>query len=211
METDRYYNRVAAAFVRGRLSIGAGVDDDELLERGRLAGLKLHHFKTTSLRRVMVVLDILQGLQPQTLLDIGAGRGAFLWPLLHAFPELPVTVFEVLEQRVRDIDSVRLGGYANLHAVVKDISSPTGESESFDIVTILEVLEHLEDPLAAATECVRRADRFVIASVPSRPDDNPEHIRLFSGETLTELFINAGAKRVSLQYVPEHNVAVVSV
>ena len=32
METDRYYNRVAAAFVRGRLSAGADVDDDELLE-----------------------------------------------------------------------------------------------------------------------------------------------------------------------------------
>ncbi len=210
MQDAQYYTQLAAALVRGRLPDVPEISDAELVEFGRKAGLKLHKFKITSLRRVTLVLGILQGLQPASLLDIGAGRGAFLWPLLDQFPKLPVTVFDVLEQRINDINAVRAGGYHNLNAFHEDITAPAHDWGAFDIVTVLEVLEHLENPLDAARQCVRLADRFVVATVPSKPDNNPEHIQLFSGQTLERLFLDAGAAKVSVQYVPNHIVAVVT-
>jgi 2-polyprenyl-3-methyl-5-hydroxy-6-metoxy-1,4-benzoquinol methylase len=78
------------------------------------------------------------------------------------------------------------------------------------VVTILEVLEHLHDPAAAARETLRVASRFVIATVPSREDDNPEHIRLFTKASLTELFETAGAERVQIAYVLNHMIALVT-
>jgi hypothetical protein len=48
----------------------------------------------------------------------------------------------------------------------------------------------------------------VIASVPSKPDDNPEHVQLFTGETLKNLLMEAGAARVGIDYVLGHIIAV---
>lgn len=75
---------------------------------------------------------------------------------------------------------------------------------AFDVVTCLEVLEHLDQPDRAASELVRVGRRFVIASVPSKPDDNPEHIQLFTDRSLRDLFLDRGAQSVKTQYVPNH-------
>src|SRR5262245_31177447 len=100
------YTRLAAAYVRGMC--GPAADDavlfsapldtldaaqlDALVQIGRAAELRLHRFKRTmGLPRVARVLGILKGMAPTELLDIGSGRGAFLWPLLDAFPWLPIT------------------------------------------------------------------------------------------------------------------------
>ena len=51
---------------------------------------------------------------------------------------------------------------------------------------------------------VRMARRYVVATVPSRPDDNPEHIHLLTKQKLTELFENAGCRRLHFDGVPGH-------
>ena len=53
--------------------------------------------------------------------------------------------------------------------------------------------------------------RFVVASVPSKADDNPGHIQLFDRERLSALFTGAGAARVTVDFVLNHMVAVVRV
>lgn len=79
---ERYFTELATAFVRGRLN-----QPDASIEAGLEAGLRLHKFKrNTELPRVRTVLGILRGLLPENLLDIGSGRGTFLWPLLASFP-----------------------------------------------------------------------------------------------------------------------------
>jgi ubiquinone/menaquinone biosynthesis C-methylase UbiE len=214
-DADYYYLDFAAAYVRGRLPDAPSLAPVELIEHGRSHGLRIHKFKrTTELPRVRKVLGALHGLQPAELLNIGSGRGAFLWPLLDAFPHLPVTALDRAPQRVADLEAVRWGGVDRLTAVAGDVTKLDVADGAFDVVTILEALEHLTDPLAGDREVLRVARRFVVASVPSKPDDNPEHLRLYSAESLTELFESTAADLglsavVKCEYVLNHIISLV--
>jgi ubiquinone/menaquinone biosynthesis C-methylase UbiE len=208
----RYYTALAAAFVRGRLADAPPLPDVDLVRLGSRAGLRLHKFKRTAgLPRVRRVLGILRGLAPHTLLDVGSGRGVFLWPLLDAFPDLAVIALDRNERRVADVHAVAAGGVSRLTALRGDAARLPLADRSTDGVTVLEVLEHLEDPARAAAEAVRVARAFVVASVPSRPDDNPEHIHLFSRDALERLLQGAGARRVHCDAVLNHLVALATV
>jgi ubiquinone/menaquinone biosynthesis C-methylase UbiE len=210
---DRYFTRLAAAFVRGRINhLPPDLSSEELIRAGLSHGLRLHKFKRNAeLPRVRKVLGILQGLRPQSLLDIGSGRGTFLWPLVDAFPGLNVTAIDLDPARVTDIDFVRLGGIANLQALRMDATRIELEDDYAEVVTALEVLEHLSSPERAAAEAVRVARRFVIASVPSKEDDNPEHVRLFDKQGLESLLLSAGAGSVKIEFVLNHMIAVARV
>jgi SAM-dependent methyltransferase len=218
---ERSFQRLAAAYVRGRLGTSRddglftrpldALADDELeaaIRVGVDAGLRLHRFKRSmELPRVRRVLGILRGMQPENLLDVGSGRGVFLWPLLDAFPALPVTALDLLDFRVADLRAVRDGGVTTLTAVRGDATALPFADRSFDGVTLLEVLEHIPDFERALAEVCRVARRFVVLSVPSKPDNNPEHIHLFDGATLTALLERAGAAHVSVEYVLSHLIA----
>ncbi len=209
---ERYFTQLAAAFVRGKLTVPSDLSDEEIIVFGRAAGLRLHKFKRqTELPRVKKVLGILQGLAPLSLLDIGSGRGTFLWPLLDAFPYLEVTAIDTNPMRVNDINAVRQGGIETLRALEMDAAAIELEDDSVDIVTALEVLEHLAQPLSAAQEAARIARKFVIASVPSKEDDNPEHIQLFDQDSFEQLWLEAGASSVKIEYVLNHMIAVARV
>jgi ubiquinone/menaquinone biosynthesis C-methylase UbiE len=199
---------LGAAFARGRLRERLGDTDEEAFEAGKARGLKMHKFKRNAeLPRVRRVLSMLTALGPETLLDIGSGRGTFLWPLLDAFPHLAVTAVDRDDQRASDLACVTKGGVERLRAAKMDATALDFADASFDGVTVLEVLEHLESPERAAREAMRVAKRFVVASVPSKPDDNPEHIHLFDVRALSALF--AGARSVKVEHVLNHAVALV--
>lgn len=183
-----------------------------LVRLGHERGLRLHRFKRTmGLPRVARVLGALKGIGPSDLLDIGSGRGAFLWPLLDAFPWLPVTALDRLDYRVADIQTVRDGGVESLTPARGDITALAFDDASFDVVTLLEVLEHVPDTVRALAEVCRVARRFIVLSVPSQPDENPEHIHLFSAALLEPLLRTAGAARVTFDYTPGHIIAVAKV
>ncbi|HPF88276.1 MAG TPA: class I SAM-dependent methyltransferase [Candidatus Limiplasma sp.] len=177
---------------------------DAILRAGRQAGLKLYRFKNThtELPRVKHVLGFLRSIQPESLLDVGSGRGAFLWPFLHQFPYLALTSVDLLAHRVEFLQTVTLGGLNNLQALQADICALEEPAESYDAVTLLEVLEHIPDVQEAVRRAVHVAKRYVVVTVPSKPDDNPEHIHLLTKEKLTELFEKAGCKRLRFDGVP---------
>ncbi len=177
------YEEFAAAYVRG-MCPAAPQDGSlsDLLDFGRGQNLKLHRFKRSAeLARVRAVLGVLRNLSPATLADMGSGRGVFLWPLMEAFPALAVTAIERDGRALAHLEAVRKGGIARLKTVPGDAARLPFPQASFDAVTALEVLEHQHDPLPLAREAVRVAARFVIASAPSKQDDNPEHVQLFTG------------------------------
>lgn len=212
-ENDRrYYTSLAAAFVRGKLINLPPLSPEELIATGLKHGLRLHKFKRNEeLPRVRKVLGILQGLAPASLLDIGSGRGTFLWPLLNAFPYLEVTAIDINPVRVEDINAVHQGGFSNLRALLRDATAVDLADQCVDVVTALEVLEHLSSPAQAAAEAIRLARHFVVVSVPSKEDDNPEHIHLFDKASFEGLLLSAGARSVKIEYVLNHIIALAKV
>jgi 2-polyprenyl-3-methyl-5-hydroxy-6-metoxy-1,4-benzoquinol methylase len=200
------------AFVRGRLGLADDLASDEVFRRGQEAGLRLHKFKRSAiLPRVQRVFGYFRQLCPESLLDVGSGRGVFLWPLLDTFPDLQVRCLDIRPDRVADIQAVHTGGIERLDASVTDIQSTGLPDGVADAVSLLEVLEHLERPGDAVREAIRLARRFVVVSVPSQPDDNPEHIHLFDAATLMEMFHAADVARLSVDYVLNHIVALAMV
>ena len=137
---------------------------------GQAAGVEMHKFKRTmGLARIRRVFGVLRSLAPEDLLDVGSGRGAFLWPLLDEFPDLTVTAIDEDPIRARDIEAVRLGGIDALAGHRMDatkLAFPVGE---FDVVTLLEVLEHIPDVPKALAEAVagRPPVRRALGALPA--------------------------------------------
>jgi len=72
-------------------------------------------------------------------------------------------------------------------------------------------LEHIPDYDAAGQAAVRLARRLVVVTVPSQPDDNPHHLRLFTQEMLETSFRNAGVTRLKFDAVRGSRVLFASV
>ena len=201
----QYIERLWYAYQKGYELKYAGVENPP--------EMKLHYFKSKEdLPRVQVVLGFLQGIVPagqcESLLDVGSGRGVFLFPLLREFPNLQVTSVDILPHRVELLDCIRLGGVDNLHPMLANICECDLRDKSFDVVTMLEVLEHIPDTEKAVRNAVRLARNYIIVSVPSKPDDNPEHIHLFYNEDLKNHFLNAGCSKVKFMSVTNHRVMI---
>lgn len=97
---------------------------------------------------------VLAELHPESLLDAGCGEGEMLRRGV-----LPPGVRPVLLDRNPDTVAHLLGS-------VEALPFP---SQSFDVVTCLEVLEHLPDPAATVHELARVARRAIVVSVPYEP------------------------------------------
>lgn len=202
MNHEVSYVEFAAAFVRGQALQDAAAS---AARAGELAALPLHYFKRVPLLpRIQWALGVLRSVQVEDLLDIGSGRGKFLWPLLDAFPALPVTAVDRDPRRVRMLEAVRLGGVTRLAVQQADATQLPYAAGAFDVVTLLEVLEHIPQPVNALTEAVRVARRYVLISAPSNPDNNPEHLHLFTAGDLRGMCAQAGVTQVKIQQAPGH-------
>ena len=193
------YKDLAAAYVKGcalkgMMSLPEGLaqrnldsltDDqkDELVSYGKAARLKMHYFKEKDeLARVQLVMGFMRGIvasgQVSSLLDVGSGRGAFLFPLLTEIPGVDVTSIDILSHRVDLLQSVAIGGISNLHALERNLCDWDVPDGSFDAVILLEVLEHIPDVEKAVANAVRIAGKYLVVTVPSKPDD-PFHLLIF--------------------------------
>lgn len=222
-------NLLAAAYIRGydmrtnRLKLPeqllskplSELDDNEinyLISVGKNNDLKTHYFKVRDeLPRVQAVLGFLRSVIPESLLDVGSGRGVFLFPFMSEFTGVSVAALDILPYRVELLNDIHNGGTANLRAYNENICTWNEISGSFDIVTLLEVLEHIPEAEKAVENAVRLARRYVVVSVPSHADSNPEHIHLFTKEKLTAMFNAVGCTKLKFSGVSGHLLMIASV
>ena len=221
---ERYYTKYAAAVVRGALIrqgrqellpkelMTAPLDSmqaeelDRIIDLGISLDMKIYHFKRSdrTLPRVHKALGFLKGVYFDSLLDIGSGRGVFLLPFLEEFPYVSVTSMDLLDKRVQMLEDISRGGVDRLTVRGESICDTTLPDKSYSVVTMLEVLEHIPDVEQAIRQAVRLARDYVVVTVPSKEDDNPEHIHLLTKEKLTRYFNDAGVSRLSFDGVPGH-------
>lgn len=141
---------------------------------------------------------VLAELRPESVLDAGCGEGEML-----RRGALPPGVRPVLLDRNPDSAAQLLGSVTALPFA----------SRSFDVVTCLEVLEHLEDPASAVRELARVARRAIVVSVPHEPwfragnvlrgkhlgglGNHPEHVQHWNFRSF-EKFLSAGVPEVRI-------------
>jgi SAM-dependent methyltransferase len=141
--------------------------------------------------RFELVGKIADGMRASRVLDIGAGAGLLGdWLLTHR----PVTEYRYEETSdALDADLERRFG-ADRRG---DHEDPISDST---LVALLDVLEHIEDDVAALSAIVRRMvpGAHLVATVPalqwafSSWDTQLGHFRRYSRKTLRELFVASG-------------------
>lgn len=76
---------------------------------------------------------------------------------------------------------------------------------------LLEVLEHIPEVDKTVEAAVKMARKYVVVSVPSKEDDNPEHIHLLTKDILTKLFADAGYTKLHFSGVNGHLIMVATI
>ena len=227
---QKYDIQTAAAWIRGHAkNTGipslqaelvskdlADLSEEELcriVDAGLTAELKLYPFKsgTQILPRVRRTIGFLYSIQFETLLDVGSGRGVFLIPFMKEFPWVQVTALDLLDKKVTFLNELSVGGFTQMHAKWGDICAQPFVDNSFDVITLLEVLEHIPEVEKAIAAAVKMAKQYVVVTVPSKPDDNPEHIHLLTKDRLTKMFGDAGCLQLHFDGVEGHLFMVASV
>lgn len=220
---ERYNYRFASAYYRGRaLREGKPALDaallqkpldelteeemEEIVSKGCAVEDKLYYFKNMheEMARVKRVLGFLRSVQFESLLDVGSGRGVFLLPFMAEFPWVNVTSADILPRRVQYLQDLARGGILQLTAMQADITTMPLPEKSRDVVTLLEVLEHIPQVEKAIEAAVKIARKHVVVTVPSKPDNNPEHIHLLTKDKLTAMFNAAGCSRLRFDGVNGH-------
>ncbi len=181
------------------------VEFEKIVNVSRENGFKSYHFKKKDiLPRVHKVLGFLKSIYFENLLDVGSGRGVFLFPFMESFPHVEVTSVDILDKRVEMLSDIKNGGIDRLDALKADICIQPFPDKTFDVITLLEVLEHIPDVRKAIESAVKMAKKYVVVSVPSKEDNNPEHIHLLTKKLLTEYFSECGVTKLHFDGVNGH-------
>ena len=139
----------------------AALEGDEFYDAYWRRRLELEpEITTTAPARATIVAEFLQ--PGWSVLDLGCGDGSFLVCLRERVSGLQVRGADVSDEalavaRTRDIDAVRI-----------DLSDPASEIPgTYDVVTALEVIEHLPNAESAVLKAAAAARRYLIVSVPN--------------------------------------------
>jgi SAM-dependent methyltransferase len=166
--------------------------------------------KRLKLRRVSRVLSEL-ALRPKAILDAGTEDAAFVYWLADRYPNATVTAVDIDADAIAACRAAKPSRYEN-RVRFEMIAFDELEPEAFDLITVFDVFEHIDDDRGAAADLARtlRPGGTLLAHVPRDrwrtwsgvvhrvPDDeawriNPGHVRQgYSPEGLRALLESAG-------------------
>ena len=99
------------------------------------------------------------------ILDAGCGEGFVVRALRRCLPHTDITGLDLSEEAIQFARE----NVADAHFMVGDINHMPFCDNYFDVVLCSEVLEHLEDPVAAIMELLRVSKKSLIITVPHEP------------------------------------------
>jgi ubiquinone/menaquinone biosynthesis C-methylase UbiE len=108
--------------------------------------------------------DALPREHPQTVLEVGVGEGEISAKLRSQYPEAHIVGVDLHDDALAV--EWRLRGFLGVYADIAHLPFP---SLAFDLVMAIEILEHVDDPVAALAELVRVSRGGMVLSVPREP------------------------------------------
>lgn len=112
------------------------------------------------------VVEMVRRAQPSTILELGCGEGYVLRALADAGVSAQLTGIE-LDDRAARIAGERLGDRATIEH--RDARELAADGRRFDMVMMLEVLEHIPDPAQMLPILDSLTNGWVLLSVPWEP------------------------------------------
>lgn len=137
-----------------------------------VAGNRLKHESKNPIQVALIdrfkrrAADMTRRAAPRTILDLGCGEGFMIDALLRAGVAAEFTGIDLSEAAIADARE-RLGTRATLEQ--EDARKLVRDGRSFDMVMMLEVLEHIPDPAQMIPILKQLARRHVLLSVPREP------------------------------------------
>ena len=180
-------------------------------EQEAIWGKGIHSYQKQVLETILNIIpnDV------STILDVGCGDGYITNPLSEQYE---VTGMDISEEALK---------YLKCDGVVGDITNIPFEENTFDIVIINDVLEHIEDAQykKALSELMRVTKKYVIVTVPNEEDiENKSivcshckeiyhinwHQRTYNREKISNLFKDNNIEAHAIFYsgdvtLPPHN------
>ena len=108
--------------------------------------------------------DMLAGLAPRRILEIGVGEGHVMSRVRERFPGVPLVGVDLPDDALSDEWKQQ-----GLPCMFGDATTLPFPDDSFDLVLAIEVLEHVPGPEAALSELARVCSGTFVASVPFEP------------------------------------------
>ena len=153
-----------------------------------------------------------------TFLDVGCGNGRYL-KMLHKLG-VPSEKLYGVELSQREIDQVCAEGFNGLCGRIEDVVERLPQA-GFDLIVILQVLEHVEDPALVVSHLAKllRCGGVLIIETPNVEGLDaqifkkrywggyhfPRHWNLFNKATLTRLVTTQGLKVRACNFLPAHS------
>lgn len=138
----------------------------------RSGGNRQKHENANPLQRMLVdrfhseIVRLVDLVEPATILDLGCGEGYVLQHLAEAGIGAALTGVDLSSQAVAAART-RMGSLAEI--IEGDVNELGPSLGRFDLVMMLEVLEHLEEPDSILDLLGELTDSYVILSVPHEP------------------------------------------
>lgn len=139
------------------------------------------------------IFSLLRGLSFDSVLDAGCGTGVLLQKIFEKYPHVTLTGSEYSSQGI-DIAKKRLP-----NAEFFSIDLATDVLGQYDLVTCIDVLEHIEDDNAALRKLLAMTKKYMILSVPLGPlhkfkveEERMGHVHGYSRLELEEKIRDAG-------------------
>jgi SAM-dependent methyltransferase len=169
----------------------------------RMAELDQHHWWFIARRRILkaLIARVIQPPKKARILEVGCGTGHNI-PMLKAFGKVEASE---LDRSARSLANKRHPRTVK-EAKLPDLSM--FERNAYDLIALLDVLEHVPDDLASLRAIHRRLKPggALLLSVPANPwmwsahDAAHHHFRRYTKKQLKDLFLRSGLEIQLLSY-----------